>query len=161
MLKDLQKIVDFTNMQCLNTAHRPILVVSYSSIAIHPTGIYVDEEKIYLEYNIIPLTDIISIGYSYFNDEHKDRLDKVYVESIEDVKRHVIQKRYQNLENIYGISPYCSYFPFYEVDKIGCGCVSIETKTEIYEIYYPTRKTTCEKREEENEDNFDTQTTDE
>ena len=45
MLKDLQKIVDFTNMQCLNTAHRPILVVSYSSIAIHPTGIYVDEEK--------------------------------------------------------------------------------------------------------------------
>lgn len=159
MIKDIQKIVDFTNSQCFNMAYKPILVESYSGMATHPTGIYVDEEKLYIQYREIPLKDIISIEYGYFSDKHKDRLEKVYVESIEDVKNYIIHKRYQNLEDIYGMSSYYSYFPFYEVDKIGCGYVFIETKAERYEIFYPTRKITCEKREEDNKDDSNKQGT--
>lgn len=162
MIKDIQRIMDFTNSQCISTAYRSVLVEDYGGIATHLTGLYIDGENLSIQYNEVPLKDILSIEYGYFSDEHKDRLEKVYVDSIEDVQKYVTQKRYQNLEYIHyihGVISHCSYFPFYEVDKIGSGYVFIETKTRRYEIFYPTRKITCEKREVESEVNSDTQKT--
>lgn len=145
MREELQKIVDFTNMECMNLYFRPVLVTGYSGTGSHPMSVFIDGDILILDYiEQDPLDSIRNIQYGYIHDEGNGKIKYVYVDSIEDVEKYINQKRAAYACNHVMAHCYGSHFPFYEVDKIGGGFVTIETENERYEIYYPTKRITIE-----------------
>ena len=145
MSKDLLKeFVDFTSSQCLNLVYKPVLVKGYSGLGEYPIDTIIVGDNLILGNNQIPINDVANVEFGYYNDEYKDRIEKVVVDSIQEVK-DFIERKYKNPESFI-FAPVTSNFPFYEADKIGNGYVLIETTEDKYEIIYPTRKTIFQKQ---------------
>lgn len=139
--KDLLKeVVDFTSSQCLNLVYKPVLVRGYNrGMGEYPIDTIITGGNLVLGYDQIPIDDVVNVEFGYYNDEHKDRIEKVVVDSIQEVK-DFIESRCTKLDS-FPFTPVSCNFPFYECDRIGSGYVLIETKEDTYEILYPTRKT--------------------
>lgn len=138
--KDLLKeLVDFTSSQYLNTMYKPVLVKGYSGLGEYPIDTIIVGDNLILGNDQISIDDVVNVEFGYYNDEHKDRIEKVVVDSIQEVK-NFIENRRTNPES-FPFTPVASNFPFYEADKNGNGYVLIETTEDKYEIIYPTRKT--------------------
>lgn len=87
------------------------------------------------------MKDVTNIEFGYYDDEHKDRMEKKYCDTISDVEKYIKNKRISMTNHGYEmISPYSYYFPFFEFDKIGGGFATIETEEITYKIFYPTKR---------------------
>lgn len=148
MDENLQKLVDFTSSECLNQFFKPVVIGRYGSSGVHPIDVVMDSNNLILGDEIIPLESIKEIELGYFSDEHKDRIEKVNVDSVDDLASYVRKKRYSEMYHGFGTFPLSYYFPFYEADKIGGGFAIIQTEEEQFEIYYPTKKITCQTEKE-------------
>lgn len=145
MSKDLLKeLVDFTSPECLNTMYKPVLVNGYGGLGTRPTDAVIVGDTLILDNEHIPLDSIERVEFGYYSDEHMDRLEKVEVDSVQEIKSFIENKR--TYTEGFQYTPTSSYFLFYEVDKIGGGYAIIETTEGKYGIYYPTRKLTFEKQ---------------
>lgn len=136
--------MDFTSPECLNIMYKPVLVKGYDGLGKRPVDTILIDSTLILDDDQIQVDDIINVEFGYYNDENKNRIEKIIVDSIQEVKKF-IEKRRTYMEGFQYI-PTSSYFPFYEVDKIGSGYVIIETTEVKYEIYYPTRKLSFEEQ---------------
>lgn len=136
--------MDFTSSQCLNLVYKPVLVKDYSGLGEYPIDTIMVGDNLILGNDQIPIDDIVNVEFGYYNDEHRDRIEKVVVDSIQEVK-DFIENRYTKLDS-FPFTPVTSNFPFYECDRIGSGYVLIETNDDTYEIIYPTRKTSFQEQ---------------
>lgn len=144
MITELQKLVNFTSSECTNIYFKPILVSGYSGLGVHPIDAIIDDTELILDCEHIPIEDIKRIELGYIIEEDDGRIEYVYVDSIEELKKYIDKKRYSNIQYSVFTTTYGHYFPFYEIDKIGGGFAVIETESERYGIYYPTKKISCE-----------------
>lgn len=146
MSKDLLKeMVDFTSSQCMNLAYKPVLVRGYMrGMGEYLIDTIITDDDLVLGYNQIPIDEVVNVEFGYYNDKHKDRIEKVVVDYIQEVK-DFIESRYIKLDS-FPFTPVSCNFPFYECDKIGSGYVLIETNDDTYEIIYPTRKTSFQEQ---------------
>jgi len=123
-------------------------MVEYGGLGVHPIDVVMDNDNLILGDVSFPLESIKEIELGYFSDEHKDRIEKVNVDSVEDLASYVRKKRYSEMDHGFGTFPLSYHFPFYEADKIGGGFAIIQTEGERFEIYYPTKKITCQIQKE-------------
>ena len=144
--KDLLKeVVDFTSSQCLNLVYKPVLVRGYNrNMGEYPIDTIITDDDLVLGYDQIPIDEVVNVEFGYYNDEHRDRIEKVVVDSIQEVK-DFIESRCNKIDS-FPFTPVSCNFPFYECDRIGCGYVLIETNEDSYEIFYPTRKTSFQEQ---------------
>lgn len=147
MIKELQKVVDFTSRECLNVSFKPV-VSTMSGLAHRPIDCIITDDELIMGNEHILLNTIQEVEVGYYEDL-PDRLEKVYCDSLEEVIRIVESRRNGVTVPMFGFMPMGSYFPFYEVDKIGGGFVTIKTEDEDYGIYYPTKQLTNEKSSEQ------------
>lgn len=149
MIKKLHELVDFTSGECRNYYFKPIMTNGYDSQGTYPIDVVIDGNILILGNESIPLKDITSIEFGYYDDKYKNRIDKKYCDSISDVEKYIKEKRISMMDHGCGmISPHSYYFPFFGVDKIGGGFATIETEYATYKIFYPTKKITCEMERE-------------
>lgn len=149
MVRNLQKLVDFTSSECLSCFFKPVVIGRYGSSGVHPIDVVMDNDNLILGDERIPLESIKNLELGYISDEHKDRIEKINVNSVDDLASYVRKKRYSVVDHDLETIPLSYHFPFYEADKIGGGFAIIQTEEEQFEIYYPTKKISCEVHEEE------------
>lgn len=144
MIKDLPKIVDLTSQECSNFTFKPI-ISERSGLGRFVTDCVIVDDELIVENEHILLNSIEEIRCGYL-EKVEDRIETVYCDSIEEVFDFVDEKRKdKEVAPFFGV-PMGTYFPFYEVDKIGGGFLIIRTNSEEFGIYFPTEKTTFEKQ---------------
>ena len=91
----------------------------------YPIDTIITDDDLVLGYDQIPIDEVVNVEFGYYNDEHRDRIEKVVVDSIQEVK-DFIESRCTKLDS-FPFTPVSCNFPFLECDRIGCGYVLIET----------------------------------
>lgn len=145
MKKKLQKIVDFTNRECVTGRFKPILQDCMSGTGTYLLYMGMEDSGIFVNYEI-PFDEIESVEYRYC-DRVGDRIERGRFDSIDELKKWVEEKRSINqmeYSDFYMKVP-STYFPFYECDKIGSAYITIITKREEISIYFPSQKISIEK----------------
>lgn len=138
MIKELQKITNFTSRECLNMMYKPVVLSDYSGMGVHPVDVIILDDELILGNEHIPLSCIKEVTYGYYKDL-KDRLEEFYTDSLEEMEKYITEKRNSRKESAFSKTPMGYHFPFYMTNKIGCGFVIIETDESKYEICYPTK----------------------
>lgn len=145
MKKELQKIVDFTNRECVTGRFKPILQDCMSGTGTYLLYMGMEDSGIFVNYEI-QFDEIESVEYRYC-DRIGDRIERGRFDSIDELKKWVEEKRSINqmeYSDFYMKVP-STYFPFYECDKIGSAYITIITKREEISIYFPSQKISIEK----------------
>lgn len=145
MKKELQKIVDFTNRECVTGKFKPILQDHMSGTGTFLLYMGMEDSGIFVNYGI-PFDEIESVEYRYC-DRVGDRIERGHFDSIDELKNWVEEKRNINqmeYSDFYMKVP-STYFPFYECDKIGSAYIIITTKREEISIYFPSQKISIER----------------
>ena len=92
----LKEVVDFTSSQCLNLVYKPVLVRGYNrSMGEYPIDTIITDDDLVLGYDQIPIDEVVNVEFGYYNDKHKDRIEKIVVDSIQEVKE--IHKKLSSL----------------------------------------------------------------
>lgn len=145
MKKELQKIVDFTNHECVTGRFKPIIQDHMGGTGTFLLYMGIEDSGIFVNYEI-PFDEIESVEYRYC-DRVGDRIERGYFDSIDELINWINEKRSINqmeYSDFYMKVP-STYFPFYECDKIGSAYITIITKREEISIYFPSQKISIEK----------------
>lgn len=143
MIKELQKFVDFMSVQCVDSRFKPIVQEEGSVIGEYLGYMSMDGEYLHMDHHDIPIEDIVSLEYGYYEDDNPNIIDKKYVNTVDEVDKWLLKKRsYYTKYFPYNV-PYG--FPLYEVDKIGCGFVTVILKGYGFTVYLPTKRISFEK----------------
>lgn len=144
MIKELQKFVDFMMGQCVDSRFKPIVQEDRCpGIGKYLGYMSMDGKYLYMDHYDIPIEDIVSVEYGYYEDKNLNIIDKRYVETVDEVDKWLLKKRSYYMKYFpYSVS---SAFPLYEVDKIGCGFVTVILEDNEFTVYLPTKRTSFEK----------------